>query len=131
MKTTQYLQAVIIFALLLLGLLGVRGAQQASAQSGATPPIVVIVNDSAANKFGRYLGEILRAEGLNSFDVASIGSLNASTLSLYRVALLAETSLTSTQATMLTNYVGSGGYLIAMRADAQMSWLLGLSTGVG
>src|SRR6266542_85817 len=60
----------------------------------ASHPILVVYNDSAPNKFGRYLGEILRAEGLNSYDMASLGSVNATQLASYRVVVLAETPLT-------------------------------------
>ena len=102
----------------------------AAAQSG-NPPILVVVNDSAANKYGRYLGEILRAEGLNSFDVVNLASLTAPQIAQYQVAVLAETPLTSGQASLFSNYVSGGGYLIAMRPDAQIKGLFGLNTPSG
>lgn len=105
-------------------------AQPVSAQSNGRP-ILVVYNDSATNKFGRYLGEILRAEGLNSFDMSSLGSVNVSLLTAYRVVVLAETTLSSAQATVFNNYVNGGGYLIAMRPDAQIKNLFGLNTASG
>jgi hypothetical protein len=100
------------------------------AQSGGRP-ILVVYNASAPNPFGRYLGEILRAEGLNSFDMSSLGSVNATQLALYRVVVLAQTPLNAAQATLFTNYVNGGGHLVAMRPDAQIKGLFGLATASG
>ncbi|MBI5670331.1 MAG: hypothetical protein HZC41_20250 [Chloroflexi bacterium] len=100
----------------------------AAAQSGTTP-ILVLVNDAASNKFGRYYGEILRAEGLNSYDTATISAMP--NLALYKVVLLAETTLNSGQAAALTSYVNGGGYLIAMRPDPQLAGILGLGAAQG
>jgi hypothetical protein len=94
-------------------------------------PVLLIVNSSATNKFGSYLGEILRAEGLNAFDQVEFNSLTASQLAQYDVAILAQTSLTSAQATTLTNYVSAGGALLDMRPDPQIARLFGLSLNVG
>jgi len=58
-------------------------------------PILLIVNDSAPNPFGRYTGEILRAEGLNDYDLMQLGSVTATDLSQHSVAVLAETPLTA------------------------------------
>ncbi len=103
----------------------------ANAQPFAANPILLVVNDAAPNKFGRYLGEILRAEGLNSFDVIPVGAVNAATMAQYRVVVLAETPLTAGQAAEFTAYVTGGGYLIAMRPDNQISSLFGLGANNG
>ena len=42
-----------------------------------TTPILLVVNDCGAEPFGRYLAEILRAEGLNSFTIAQLSAVNA------------------------------------------------------
>jgi hypothetical protein len=109
------------------------GASPAAAMdvNAATHSILLIVNSSASNKFGAYLGEILRAEGLNSFDQAELSSLTATQLNQHDLAILAETSLSSAQASMLTTYVSGGGALLAMRPDAQITGVFGLSTKVG
>ncbi len=57
--------------------------------------------------------------------------MTASTLASYDVAILGSTSLTSSQAQMLTTWVNGGGNLIAMRPDPQLSSLLGLSVAGG
>jgi hypothetical protein len=73
-------------------------------------PILLIVNSSAPNKFGSYLGEILRAEGLNAFDQVELNSITGTQqLASYDLAILAETPLDSGQAISLTDYVLGGG----------------------
>jgi hypothetical protein len=95
-------------------------------------PILLVVNDGySSNHFGRYLGEILRAEGLNSFDVMDISSLDAAELTGHDLTILAETSLTSAQAAMLNTYVSGGGRLLAMRPDEQIQGLFGLGASAG
>ncbi len=100
------------------------------AQSGTTP-ILLVVNDQTPQKFGRYLGEILRAEGLNSYDIVALSSLTAANLSSHDLTILAQTPLTNGQATLLQNYVNGGGRLIAMRPDSQITGLFGLNTNQG
>ncbi|HSS49268.1 MAG TPA: hypothetical protein VLX28_10000, partial [Thermoanaerobaculia bacterium] len=83
---------------------------------GPGGPILVI--SKSTNPFTRYAGEILRAEGLNQFAIKEIGSLDATTLANYDVAILGETALTTAQVTLLTDWVNAGGRLIALRPDA-------------
>ena len=92
---------------------------------GPGGPILVIA--SQANPFGRYYAEILRTEGLNAFAVADISAVTAATLSAYDAVILGEMSLSAAQVSMLTNWVNAGGNLIAMRPDAQLAGLLGLT----
>jgi hypothetical protein len=92
---------------------------------GPGGPILVIT--SGSNPFTRYYGEILLAEGFNEFSIQDISAVSSTILANYDLAILGEISLTSTQATMLTNWVNAGGNLIAMRPDKQLAGLLGLS----
>jgi hypothetical protein len=92
---------------------------------GPGGPILVI--DSASSLFGTYYAEILRAEGFNAFAVADIGSINAATLAAYDVVILAQTTLTANQVTLLTDWVNAGGNLIAMRPAPQLAGLLGIT----
>mgnify|MGYP000897045375 CR=1 FL=1 len=95
-------------------------------------PILLIVNGGyAANPFGGYLGEILRAEGLNAYTTVDLSALTAGELAAHSVAVLAETPLTGPQATLLADYVNGGGRLIAMRPDAQIKGLFGLGAAAG
>ena len=59
------------------------------AQANPTPdPILVVVNDAyAGNKFGRFLGEILRAEGLNAFTLLDISAVTSTELSQHQLRL--------------------------------------------
>ena len=95
---------------------------------GPDGPILIISN--ASNPFTRYYTEILRAEGLNEFLAVDISSVDATLLADYQVAILGEMPLSATQVTLLTDWVTNGGNLIAMRPDAQLAGLLGL-TSVG
>ncbi len=95
--------------------------------SGPGGPILVITKSS--NPFTQYYAEILRAEGLNEFAVRDISSVSAATLAGYDVAILGDMTLTAAQVTMLSDWVGGGGNLIAMRPDPQLATLLGLSGG--
>ncbi|HEX5475236.1 MAG TPA: DUF4082 domain-containing protein [Vicinamibacterales bacterium] len=96
---------------------------------GPGGPILVVAGSS--NPFGKYYAEILRAEGLNEFAVADLSTVTAQTLSSYDVVLLGETPLTASQVSMFTTWVNGGGRLIAMRPDAQLASLLGLSSAGG
>ncbi|HWB96798.1 MAG TPA: DUF4082 domain-containing protein [Bryobacteraceae bacterium] len=89
---------------------------------GEGHPLLLV--KTGANPFSSYYAEILRAEGLNAFDVQDISAV--SDLSGYDVVILGETALTSAQAALFTNWVNNGGNLIAMRPDKQLAGLLGL-----
>lgn len=102
-----------------------------AAMAASPAPILVVVNDADSLKFDRYLGEILRAEGLNSFDMIDISVMTSTELTQHDVVILAQTALTSTQASMFTNYVNGGGRLIAMRPDSQIASLFGLGSAAG
>jgi hypothetical protein len=87
----------------------------------------VLVVTSAGNPFSSYVGEILRAEGVNAFTTIDVSLLSASLVNGFDVVLLGETPLTAAQVTTLTNWVTAGGNLIAMRPDKQLAGLLGLT----
>lgn len=87
----------------------------------------VLVLTSVANPYDTYLAEMLRAEGINYFDVKDISSLSAAILANYKLVLLGKAALSSGQVTTLTNWVNAGGNLIAFQPDKQLSGLLGLS----
>ncbi len=91
---------------------------------GPGGPILVV---SGTNAFGRYSAEILRAEGLNAFDVKALSTVSATTLGNYDVVILGETPLTGAQVTMFTDWVTAGGNLIAMRPAKALAGLLGLT----
>ena len=96
---------------------------------GPGGPILVVAD--AANPFSRYYAEILRAEGLNAFTVTDIIQISPTILNGYDVVILGEMTLSSAQVTLFSNWVNAGGNLIAMRPDAQLAGLLGLSAPSG
>jgi hypothetical protein len=93
---------------------------------GPGGPILVISKSS--NAFGRFYGEILRAEGINEFTVKDISTVTAPTLANYDVVVLGEMSVNATQASMFTTWVNGGGNLIAMRPDTSLGSVLGLTS---
>ena len=112
--------------LVLLIVIAFSGAIRVRTQA-ATPPILVVVNTDATNPFGGYLAEILRAEGINSFQVAQLSATTSSSLANFSLVVLAETPLTVSQVTTFSNYVAGGGRLIAMRPDSKLLPVLGLT----
>lgn len=95
-------------------------------QASPGGPILAIANSGSPTS--SYYGEILRTEGLNYYDTKDITQVDAGTLANYKVAVLAEMSLSQSQVDMLTAWVNNGGNLIAMRPDAKLASLLGLSS---
>ena len=92
-------------------------------------PILVVT--SSADPFTSYYTEILRAEGLNEFATTDVNALSAQTLDAYSVVVLGARGLSGAQASLLSNWVQAGGNLIAMRPDASLAGLLGISSTGG
>lgn len=89
------------------------------------PPILVLATNTG---FGTYSGEILKAEGFNEFQTDSLSDkkVTLSYLQEFDVIILGKTSVTETQKKMLSEYVKSGGNLIAFVPDKQLNSLLGI-----
>jgi hypothetical protein len=127
-RRTQLLLRIIaslVFGALILGQLRPALAATSSA------PILLVLNDAAPNKFGAYVGEILRAEGLNAYAVAQVGALTAADLSGRPLVVLAETPITEAQGTLFSTYVDGGGRLLALRPDKRLAALFGLAPADG
>ena len=86
-----------------------------------------MVVTSALNGFSQYYPEILRAEGLNEFNVLDVAQLDRAPLKRYGVVLLGELSLSWQQISQLQSYVRRGGTLIAMHPDRGLARSLGLA----
>ena len=83
-----------------------------------------------ANPFGNYLNEILRGEGLVEFERIgrhTFSALDPDLLQSYDTVFLAETDLTSADEQLLRGYVQNGGNVIAMRPEAALSDLFGVT----
>jgi hypothetical protein len=94
-------------------------------------PILLLINEGSDNPFGLYLAEILRAEGLNSFQVARVSDLDNAPLEWFDLVLLAEGPLNGAQADLLEAYVNGGGRLVATRPDVRLAALFGLERMTG
>ena len=99
----------------------------AAGDPGQGPGGPILVVTSGSSTYGKYYAEILRTEGFNSFAVADISTVTATTLSSYDVVVLAKMPLSAASVTMLTNWVNGGGNLIAMAPDSKLAPLLGLT----
>src|SRR5215217_6614336 len=120
-------RALLALAALMLISLAAAPAQAAiPAPPGG--PILVVTTSGVAT--ASYYPEILRAEGLNEFDVKTPAALTAATLAGYDTVVLAG-SVTSAQADALTAWVTAGGNLVAMRPGPQLASLLGLTAAGG
>jgi Domain of unknown function (DUF4082)/Bacterial Ig-like domain len=92
--------------------------------AGPGGPILLVTSDS----YSKYYAEILRTEGFNYFDVQDLSAVTSTMLANYRQVLLAQTTVTQGQADMFANWVSAGGDLVAMRPDAKLATLLGLTS---
>jgi hypothetical protein len=107
-------------------------ARSKPALASGTAPVLLVYNDSyTSNKFGRFLGEIMQTEGFNLYDTTQLSGVSLALLNNYDTVVLAETSLTSGQASAFSQYVQAGGNLIAMRPDAQLASVFGLGSSAG
>ena len=66
-----------------------------AAPANTNTPVLVVTTES--NQFSKYYSDILKAEGLNAFQTADIGTVNAAALANYDTVLLGEVSLTPAQ----------------------------------
>ena len=94
-------------------------------------PILILVDEQAANPFGIYLAEILRAEGLNCFQVTPLSALQADLLAAFDLIILTEVTLNISQMEQLTRFVHQGGALVAMRPQPEFAPLFGLEMAIG
>jgi Bacterial Ig-like domain len=92
----------------------------------ASPPPILVVG-SVANPFAAYMGEILRAEGLNAFTTIDVAFLSPALLAQFDVVVLGNTALSAAQVSALNGWVNNGGNLVAIRPDKQLAALLGLT----
>ena len=96
---------------------------------GPGGPVLVVT--SSANPFTSYYAEILRAEGFDEFSTTDVTAFTAASLTGRDVVVVAETGLNASQVTALSDFVTAGGTVIAMRPDAQLDGLLGITRGSG
>ena len=94
-------------------------------------PILLITDPASTNRFGIYLTEILRAEGVNCFHVTELSALQPAVLETYAVVILAEALLNAVQVEMFEGYVARGGRLVSMKPDDRLGSVFGLERDAG
>jgi hypothetical protein len=100
-------------------------ANEHTSNPDGSVPILILTNKDAANRFGAYLGEILRAEGVNCFHTADSLSLSVDLIQPYDIVLLAETPFNTAQVETLEGYVARGGRLVSMRPAEDVGSIFG------
>jgi hypothetical protein len=87
-------------------------------------PVLVLGNDI---NFGRYTGEMLRAEGFNSFQVDSLGDkLTLRYLKSFDLVILGKYPLSANQAKVFISYVKGGGNLVVFCPDNKLVGIFGI-----
>jgi hypothetical protein len=96
-----------------------------SVEKHSFSPILVLATNV---NFGTYTAEILKAEGFNEFTIDSLTDTKVTPFYLKRfdVVILSETNVIQPYITLLSDYVKSGGNLIAFRPDKQLSEIFGI-----
>ena len=87
---------------------------------------MLLVTDPA-HPFSGYLAEILRAEGFDLFATLDLADVTPGLLAGHAVVVLGEMPLSNEQAGMFSDFVSAGGGLIAMRPDARLDGLMGVT----
>ena len=96
-----------------------------------TPRAPILIITTGRARFGDYLGEILRTEGLNVFEMRKLSSIDAALLRLYEVVILMEGALSDRQVDLFSTYVSDGGRLIGIKPDRGLAEVFGLQTAQG
>jgi hypothetical protein len=92
---------------------------------GPGGPILLVLDPH--EPFGSYLAEILRAEGITSFESIDVGDLGPDAMAGRSVILLPPVTLDEARAEALEDWVRSGGSLIAFRPQQSLLPLFGLA----
>lgn len=89
-------------------------------------PILIVGEKSS---FGDYIGELLKAEGLNVYDTGTLagGASMADVLKEYALVILGEHTILQQEEELLREYVEAGGRLLALKPDSRLSSLFGVS----
>ena len=95
------------------------GTATPGAGPGSSGPVLLVT--TAANPYSRYYTEILKAEGLNHYQVVDLAQVTPALLAQHDLVLLGETPLTDAQVTVLSDWTNGGGRLIAMRPDKKLA----------
>ena len=90
---------------------------------------MLIIHDPSApqSRYSHYLAELLRLEGLVSYQATNLSKLNESTLAGHDIVILPRTTLDRHQITLLCDYVTAGGTLLALLPENNLVKALGVT----
>jgi hypothetical protein len=89
--------------------------------------LLIVDRTSPQNKYGPFVAEVLRSEGVCGFRTAELTDVNEALLGESSVAILTRCSTPNKARDLLAKYVASGGQLIILASEAALEPLLGLS----
>jgi hypothetical protein len=101
---------------------------QKSNRGAIMSPILII---AAQQDFGLYVEEIVKTEGIKTFDRAAPSEISKEKIEKYDVLVLAQTGLPENQAGMLKEYVKSGGALIAFKPCPELCEVVDITVDKG
>lgn len=123
---------ILIISIVLVSFVATEVNAETTDIEEVSQPILVVTDSSYTdNLFNPYMTEILKGEGFFSYEAIEKDDLMQKTepgayVSGYKLVLLCETDLNSSQQQIFRNYVQSGGKLIAMRPDESLADMFGL-----
>jgi hypothetical protein len=88
--------------------------------------LLLTYRDQDRNRFGPCVDEILRAEGLNWFDVRDFSEQDPEALSDYDIVILTPCMLCQEEIQVLLDYCQAGGRLLCLRPSLRLGQALGL-----
>ena len=89
-------------------------------------PVLLVINEDTEHRFGRFLAEILWAEGLNAFTAVRLSDTTPEMLEAYACVVLSAGRCTPAQVEMLAGYANEGGNLVVFQPDDALAIALGL-----
>ena len=89
--------------------------------------LVITDRTSPSNRYGPYLEELLRAEGLSSFRVEELSDVSQPLLTGSGVVVLTRCSVNQKQRDLLGEYVAAGGELVVIAPETIWEPLIGLT----
>ncbi len=93
----------------------------------ATPILVLVRSHQQENMFGRYTGEMLKLDGINSFDIVDMDTTEDWLAGDPSVVILTRCRLRNPEQDRLLEYVREGGRLIVFRPSYRLGNALGLT----
>lgn len=88
--------------------------------------LILVRADQKENAFGRYAGEILRAEGFNWYRIEEMDGQDLESLSRFPLVILTHCFVDQRDIEVLLHYARNGGRLVCLRPCLRLAQALGL-----